>query len=100
MKSNLDISIASDYCVAEVLNYKFYYGYEESSCEAHSNEEECYDKNCDSRRWNFVCFKDGKEIYRSDLDCDFGQLNTEDTTEYVLHGILLMMENKKIKINE
>ena len=97
MKKHPEISISGDYCVAEVGNLRFYYGYEHTSCKTHKKEKDCLEQyDCEDRRWNFILHQDDKEVYRSDLGIKFGQLNTEDTTEYVLQGILEMIFNGEL----
>lgn len=86
------LSIASDYCVAETEKFNFYYGYEETECHKHKTEDECDNNNCYDRKWLFVAKYKGKEIYRSDLEMEFGQGDTECTSEYALRGILEMIE--------
>jgi len=91
-KNKFDIYIANDYCGMRVGGLHFYYGYEETECPKHKNDD-CEDDGCEKREWCFAARKNQKDIMRlrtSKLHPEEGN----DVWFYLLCGIAMYLKKK------
>jgi len=78
--------LSDDYAVLRCKPYRFYFGYEYTTCPLHGNDACC--DNCEKKEWAFVVWRNvsgggREEVFRlpaSDLD-------TTDVEYAILHGI-------------
>ncbi len=83
----MSISIASDYAALKAGKFSFYYGYEQTVCKAHA-EEEC--QNCE---WAFVAKQGNRELMRlgwRQLPASGGQY---EVTENLIAGLGVFIAN-------
>jgi len=108
--NNKSIGINEDYATIYTSDDNYndilsaYYGYEVSFCPDHETEDECYDRpdECEKREWCFQYKEKGiKLIYtKSDLEEFCPYIKDRDPSQYLLAGILRMMDKGILEVNK
>ena len=79
----INVSIAGDYAVLEVVDLYFYYGYEHVWCIDHGKFADRCDDECETE-WAFTVKRHGKYIAKHRCSSKFGQFEVE---QQLLYGL-------------